>query len=132
MAAFMPWVVLLVGVFIAFVFLWGAVSRLRNQRVWPVVGGTVVAHERIDTDSSTRWAPVVEFVTSDGRAVRASDDVGTSPPRFRVGTPVPVRYDPADPRNVIVGNGYSMVVLQVLGGLVGGAVAAGAVAYLLR
>jgi hypothetical protein len=50
----------------------------------------------------TRSYPVVEFVTAREQVVRYQPPVGSNPPDYRVGGPLRVLYDPADPQHVVL------------------------------
>ena len=87
--------------------LWGLVRDLGWLLRWPVATGTVVDSIPIG-DERTR-APVVEFRTGQGLAVRASDGVYTRWGKYPVGKTMPVRYDESNPQRVLVG--YRRVVM---------------------
>ena len=58
-----------------------------------------------DTDAErtvTRSYPVVEFVTAREQVVRYQPPTGTNPPDYRVGGPLRVLYDPANPQHVVL------------------------------
>jgi hypothetical protein len=63
--------------------------------------GKVVALDRSrsssSSGSSTTYRPVVEFNTATGKRIEFTSSVGSSPPSHRVGEPVTVLYNPADP-----------------------------------
>jgi uncharacterized protein DUF3592 len=63
--------------------------------------GTVIALDRSRSSSgsgsSTMYRPVVEFTSGTGKRIEFTSSVGTSPPSHRVGEPVTVLYNPADP-----------------------------------
>jgi hypothetical protein len=50
----------------------------------------------------TRLYPVVEFVTAREQVVRYQPPTGSSPPDYRVGGPLRVLYDPANPQHVVL------------------------------
>jgi hypothetical protein len=50
----------------------------------------------------TRLYPVVEFVTAREQVVRYQPPVGSNPPDYRVGGPLMVLYDPANPQHVVL------------------------------
>jgi hypothetical protein len=52
--------------------------------------------------SVTRLYPVVEFVTARGQVVRYQPPKGSNPPDYRVGGPLRVLYDPANPQHVVL------------------------------
>lgn len=62
--------------------------------------GTVVqlSLDRNDNGSSAYY-PIVSFRTAGGDSVTVRSNVGSNPPSRRVGEPVDVLYDPADPQS---------------------------------
>jgi hypothetical protein len=50
----------------------------------------------------TRLYPVVEFVTAGEQVVRYQPPMGSNPPDYRVGGPLRVLYDPANPQHVVL------------------------------
>lgn len=62
--------------------------------------GRVIELERsrFSSSSSTTYRPVVEFTTATGKRIEFTSSVGSSPPSHRVGEPVKVLYNPADPQ----------------------------------
>jgi hypothetical protein len=62
--------------------------------------GRVIELERSRSSSrsSATYRPVVEFTTATGRRIEFTSSVGSSPPSHRVGEPVKVLYNPADPQ----------------------------------
>ena len=50
----------------------------------------------------TRLYPVVEFVTAREQVVRYQPHMGSNPPDYRVGGPLMVLYDPANPQHVVL------------------------------
>jgi len=50
----------------------------------------------------TRPYPVVEFVTAREQVVRYQPPVGSNPPDYRLGGPLTVLYDPADPQHAVL------------------------------
>jgi hypothetical protein len=66
--------------------------------------GTVIANaQRVDRAagdpqrSDVSFRPVVRFTTASGRAVTFESEQGSSPPRYRPGARVDVRYPAGDP-----------------------------------
>jgi hypothetical protein len=51
------------------------------------------------SSSSSTYRPVVEFTTATGKRIEFTSSVGSSPPSHRVGEPVRVLYNPADPQS---------------------------------
>jgi hypothetical protein len=99
--------VILACLLFAGIGLWGLVRDVSWLLRWPMATGTVVDSIPIG-DEGTR-APVVEFHTSQGLAVRASDGVYTRWGKHPIGRTLPVRYDEHDPQRVLVG--YRRVVM---------------------
>jgi hypothetical protein len=54
---------------------------------------------RSSSSSSSTYRPVVEFTTATGKRIEFTSSVGSSPPSHRVGEPVTVLYNPADPQS---------------------------------
>lgn len=77
-----------------------AVKQARTSRRGERATGTVVeVVKRVFTRGSAGvYCPVVAFFTPTGQIVRFQSDFGTMPASHRVGQPVAVRYDPADPQ----------------------------------
>ena len=50
----------------------------------------------------TRPYPVVEFVTARGQVVRYQPPMSSNPPDYRLGGPLKVLYDPADPQHAVL------------------------------
>jgi Protein of unknown function (DUF3592) len=50
----------------------------------------------------TRPYPVVEFVTAREQVVRYQPPVDSNPPDYRLGGPLTVLYDPADPQHAVL------------------------------
>jgi hypothetical protein len=66
--------------------------------------GTVVdlVKRVFSAGSSGVYCPVVDFITANGQPVRFESQFGTMPASHRVGQPIAVRYDPADPQKAEV------------------------------
>jgi hypothetical protein len=54
------------------------------------------------------YAPVFSFVTADGRTMTVTSRMSSSPPEFRAGDAVPVRYDPRNPKNARIDTFWQM------------------------
>ena len=67
---------------------------------------------------STVWAPRVRFSAS-GQTIEFESKVGSSPPRYKEGDTLEVKYDPQDPNNARVAAGSSMWLVPVLLGGIG-------------
>ncbi|TDC97496.1 DUF3592 domain-containing protein [Actinomadura sp. 7K507] len=80
--------------------LWGcgvevlAWSRRRRRGVRTV--GTVVGHRSAGSPGTMQRSGVFEFTTENGQVVQASSSLST-PRGPKIGTRIPVVYDPADP-----------------------------------
>lgn len=80
--------------------------------------GLVVGHDRQEgvPAGDTRLAPVVEFVTVDGRTIRARSPISSTHPGVPPGRTVTIRYDPADPTEITIveyGRGALLILLTV-------------------
>lgn len=67
-------------------------------------------HSSVDmpnTFAPTDYFPVVRFALPDGQQVSAMTLRGAHPAPARVGDTVEVRYDPADPRRVVLAHGLA-------------------------
>jgi hypothetical protein len=69
-------------------------------------------HERYrprggDSQQMPSYFPVVAFALPDGRPVESEVMVGARPAPARIGATVEVRYDPADPRRVVLAHGMA-------------------------
>lgn len=64
--------------------------------------GVVVKVDDVTTShkdgTTSRYYPVVRFVTGSGQVVQYRDHLGENSPAYRVGDPVRVLYDPANPQ----------------------------------
>jgi hypothetical protein len=60
-----------------------------------------------DSQDMPSYFPVVAFDLPDGRRVESEVMVGARPAPARVGATVEVRYDPADPRRVVLAHGMA-------------------------
>lgn len=57
-------------------------------------------------DVSTMWAPKVRFEVA-GKPIEFESSIGASPPRYKEGQTIDVKYDPQDPNNAKVASGSS-------------------------
>lgn len=93
----------------------GGSADARAVREWAHTSGRVLElrtqHQRptnIGTGPPGHWyMPVVEFALPDGRVVRAESLTGGRPAPAKVGEMVPLFYDPADPRRIMVNKGLA-------------------------
>jgi hypothetical protein len=98
--------------------------------------GTVV--DLVTTTGSrggTLYKPVVEYVDRNDRKHRLTAGVASSPPSYRLGESVTVRYRPEDPRNAELDSFMNSWFLTVILGAIGTvftSIAAGFVIYALR
>jgi hypothetical protein len=65
------------------------------------------------------YAPVFSFTAADGNTFTVTSDVSSSPPGFRVGDSVRVRYDPADPQNARIHSFFQTWGSAVIFGAIG-------------
>ena len=67
-------------------------------------GVVIDFHTRISTGKShgPSYAPVVRFTTANGEPEQFTSSLATNPPRFQIGQPVPVAYDPANPNHATI------------------------------
>ena len=85
-----------------------------------VTEGRIVGENRkAEMEGGFSYAPIVRFVTKDGRSITSSSNIYGS--RHRIGESVTVRYDPADPENAKIDSfsqlwGWSYIPL-ILGGM---------------
>jgi hypothetical protein len=89
-----------VGMLLGSFFIFSNTSRFIAGAV--EAEGKVIALDRSSSSSSsgsrsTTYRPVVEFTSSTGKRIEFTSNVGSSPPSHRVGEPVTVLYNPADP-----------------------------------
>lgn len=90
-----------VGLLLGSAFVFSDVTSFTGRAMQ--ADGTVIDLERSRSSSSSSsgssvtWRPVVEFTTATGRRIEFVSSVGSSPPSHRVGEPVKVLYQPADP-----------------------------------
>lgn len=89
---------MLVGSFFIFSNTTGFIRRAAQAE------GKVIDLERSRSSSSSgsrssTYRPVVEFTTATGKRIEFTSSVGSSPPSHRVGEPVTVLYNPADPQS---------------------------------
>ncbi|WP_433618576.1 DUF3592 domain-containing protein [Dactylosporangium sp. CA-139114] len=109
------------------------IKRINSSRKFRAravrVNGMVIDNAWRRVDGSDLAMPVFDYRTREGHPMRATEQVGTNPPRYRPGTPVVVLYDPAEPyRARLEGmaaatnllNGVFVVVgpMAVIGGLI--------------
>jgi hypothetical protein len=95
---------------------WSAVRAIQTAGA-PVLA-TVVDNQFVGGGQTMRFSPVLSFVTADGREITAAAKaVGYR--SFLPGTTMPIRYDPANPSEVIIdGESRSPMVWVVAGGII--------------
>lgn len=59
--------------------------------------GTIVRMMQYSDATGSRYDPVFQFTTADGRTMEVEDSLGSNPPQFRVGQSINVLYDPNNP-----------------------------------
>lgn len=64
---------------------------------------------RGESDQMPAYFPVVAFDLPDGRRVESEVMIGARPSPARVGATVEVRYDPGDPRRVVLARGMATI-----------------------
>lgn len=85
-----------------------------------ITTGTVVdMSTEWDEDHDRVYYPIIEFETATGRRVSFKSNVGSGSPDEGMGEPVPVRYDPADPKNAgvntFLGLWFGSIFLAIIG-----------------
>ena len=75
--------------------------------------GEVVDMEASDSDGSTVYSPVVEYVV-DGETYRFEGGSASSPPAYHVGQKVTILYDRADPNHAQINNFSELWLLPVI------------------
>ena len=98
------------GLLFTAVTLWGLIQDVRRMIAWPSATATVVGHQVIGSNGER--APVVEYRTSSGLAVRSSDRTFVRGRSYSVGKTIRVHYNAADPQQVLIG--YRRIVFITL------------------
>jgi len=103
----------------------GAVLARRSETAFRAraaeADGEVVAMRRVESRDrdgrlSVTWRPVFRFVAQDGATHQVESGTSSSPPAYRVGEAVRLRYDPARPeRAAIIGDWGSWLWVAVPG-----------------
>jgi hypothetical protein len=65
--------------------------------------GIVIRLEQNNTRKTSSYFPVIRFVTLNQEIMIERHHVGSYPPKFRTGQPVQIVYDPANPKQFIIG-----------------------------
>lgn len=97
-----PVILVVLTLFLA-IGVWQLYVTVRRLLSWQSTTGTVVDYT-LDFAANGLKAPVVEFRTHEGHAVRASDNIKTAWTRHRLGKDLTVRYDAGNPQRVMLGN----------------------------
>ena len=82
--------------------------------------GVVVGLDESDSDGSTVYAFIVEYVAADQRHTYSSSNY-SSPPSYAVGDEVELLYDPADPKQVVINSWlelWGLTAGMLLGGVI--------------
>lgn len=80
-----------------------------------ITDGTVAQMIRVEDEDSVTWKPVFRYDV-DGRIYEQESSVSSSPPRYKVGQAIIIRYDPADPNRYVADGDY--ISLIALGAVV--------------
>lgn len=80
------------------------------------VEGTVIGQDR---RSSSGSAPIVEFRDQTGKYHRFESNVSSSPPRYAVGDPVTIKYQPDNPSNAAIDDFLSNYLFTLIFGGIG-------------
>jgi hypothetical protein len=64
--------------------------------------------------------PIVHFTTPDGRRWEFEENIGSSPPEFKLEQKVDVRFDPSNPRNAFINSIINLWIFSGIFWLVGG------------
>jgi hypothetical protein len=76
-------------------------------------GGTVVRMDESDSDGSTTYAPIVEYVV-DGETYTLNSTSYSSPPAFHVGQAVRVAYNRDNPSQARLDNFWELWLLPII------------------
>lgn len=80
------------------------------------VEGTVIGQDRRNSSGS---APIVEFRDASGKYHRFESSVSTSPPRYAVGDPVTIKYQPDNPSDAAIDDFLSNHLFTLIFGGIG-------------
>jgi hypothetical protein len=114
---------LLVAVLLIGLGVRGVATTRRFLASTSAADGVVVKVDEVTTsrkqETTSRYYPVVRFVTGSGQVVRYRDHSGANPPAYRVGDQVRVLYDPANPQRARLDTWASLwlkaVILLIIG-----------------
>lgn len=97
---------LVIGLVVSGFALVNLAAQIRFVRRSVLTTGTVVRLEQLDGEGIRRFnqplAPVVQFVSDQGRQVEFKGNDAFNPPRHRIGQQIRARYDPAKPEIAFV------------------------------
>ena len=65
------------------------------------------------------YAPVYQFVTSDGQSIVKADSISSNPPRFQVGQEIDVLYESGNPQKARINKWMNLYFVPVLLGGMG-------------
>lgn len=104
---------------------WYASRQSRVAAMLSTQGEVVDFVSRL-TSSSNRgrtyiFYPVVEFRTAEGEVIRFQGSSGSSPPSYRVGDTVRVRYDPQTPQSAVIDSWWDVLIPLIIMIAIGGA-----------
>jgi hypothetical protein len=88
-------------------------SYLRKNGV--PADGTVIRLEQNNSRKTSSYFPVIRFVTLKQEVIIERHHVGSYPPDFHTGQQVQILYDPAAPKQFIIGSGASDRDAYILG-----------------
>ena len=103
---------LLLTVIAVIIILYNIVYLISSQKT----KGVVVRMVSFTGGDSTKYSPVFQFKTTDGRTIEVEDSQASTPPRFHVGEQVDVLYNPQNPSRARLGKNLFFTPL-FLGGI---------------
>ena len=81
--------------------------------------GTIVSQKSSTSDSSTTYAPIIEFTPYKSGTIRFTSSISSSSPSWEVGDSVFVYYDPDNSSDAMMDRGWFNYFFQLMLGLVG-------------
>ena len=116
----LPLIFVAIGALLAAIGVRDIVRKRRFVRGAAHVTGAIVGYERRAGRRGSVYHPVVDFPLPTGQLVRFTSSVGSSPRVGQVGQPVGVLFNPYNPGEAELNNGFLLwglgVILSVLGG----------------
>lgn len=114
------YVLIVLGMIVGGAYLYKNQSEFQSVAI--ATNGEVVRMiSKTDSEGSTIYAPMVRFMSADGREIEFKDSVSSNPPSYNVGDEVKVLYPVDDPRDAIIDRGWMNqlpgIGLMGLGGL---------------